>query len=216
MSATTAIERTAWIIDRLTPFAEAQGMRYLSAQRQFRRPTATGFAALIVSLSHYAADSVLELHLAIRNDLIENTAFRYTNGLTAFAPNSLTLVASTAKLRGLPIDRYTIGTEADAEAAMEALLPWLKQAIPAFWAQYASVQAIDKALNVAPTKPTALMPNQQLRCLRGLVAARYAQRTDWVNLVPIYRGLLDQYYATPPIVHGFGRLVDFLRTYVPN
>lgn len=191
-------------------------MTYLPRQKQFRAATPTGFRALIVSLSHYATDSVLELHLALRNDLIESTAFRHTNGLSAFAPDSLTLVTSTAKLRARRYDRYTIATEADAEKAVAELLPWLETEAAAFWTRHDGVVAVDRALNETPTVDTHLLPNQQLRCLRGLVAARYAQRPDWTTLVPIYRQRLEVLYATPDVLHGYGRLVDFLQTYTPN
>ena len=129
-------DRTQWILNRLTPFAQARGMTYLPRQKQFRAVTPTGFRALIVALSHYATDSVLELHLALRNDLIESTAFRHTNGLSAFAPDSLTLVASTAKLRARRYDRYTIATEADAEKAVAELLPCLENEAAAFWMRH--------------------------------------------------------------------------------
>ena len=213
---TTPDTRTRWILDRLAPFAAAQGMTYLARQRQFRAMTISGFRALIVSLSHYATDSVLELHLGLRHDGIERTAFRYTNGLTAFAPDSLSLVVSTAKLRRRKYDRYTIAAEQDAEGATADLLAWLDEAAPKFWETHTTVSAIDAALNDHPETATWLMPNQQLRCLRGLVAARYAQRPDWATLIPVYRAQLVEHHAPPPLLDGYERLVDFLRTYTPN
>ena len=212
----TAPVRTAWVRTAFQQFARTREMTWLAAQQQYRGKTATGFRALILSLSHYAADSVLEVHLGLRHELVESTAFRYTNGLSGFAPNSLTVVASTAKLRGHPFDRYVLKTRADAERAAGALLPWLENRADAFWNNYQTLAPLDAALNDSPEAPTLLMPNQSLRCLRGLVVARYAQRPDWPTLIPVYRQRLEDLYATEPIWHGYERLVDFLRTYTPN
>ena len=212
----TPTDRAAWVHAALRPFAVQHQLAWLPRQQQYRRTTPTGFRALIVSLSHYATDSVLELHLALRHDLIETTAFRYTNGLSAFAPDSLTLVASSAKLRGVAFDRYVIRQPEDVQRASAVLLPWLAANAEAFWDKYAELRAVDVALNAEPTTNTLLMPNQQLRCLRGLVAARYAQRPNWEVLIPLYRQRLVELYATEPIRYGYERLVDFLRTYTPN
>ena len=213
---TNTTQRLQYVLDRLSPFAAEHGLQWLARQSQFRAREPYGFRSLIVSVSHYAQDSMVELHLGLRNDLIETTAFRYTDGLTVFAPDSLTLVASTAKLRGLRTDRHLIATEADADRVMRSLLTWIGREGPAFWERYASLGQIDAALNHQPEAPTYLIPNAQLRCFRGLVAARYAQRPGWEQLIPVYRRELQRLYATPALLHGYVQLATFLRSYLPN
>ena len=204
------VQRQQAIQNALSPFCTEKGFQYLARQNQFRRSTPTGFEAIILSVSHYDDLSLLEIHLGIRNEQIERLAFPFTNGVESFAPDSLTIVSSIGKLKGVKYERHELIDLPSIKQVSSQIIDFLQSKGLAFLENYASITQIDAALNLAPQTPTPLMPNQAHRCLRAITAARLNDHSQFEQLTLTYRQRLIDLHTPAPLVNRYDRLVNFL------
>ncbi|TXB61458.1 hypothetical protein [Phaeodactylibacter luteus] len=202
---------------RLGRLLEPQGYTWLPRLHQFRREEPTGFRCIILALSPVPEGALLELHLGIRLQLVEQMAFPYTNGLQGFMPDSMTLAFPLSRLFGKPFQRFDVPFEGLPEAVFRVLEQQLSaQGLP-FLERHSSVAALHGLFNAQPTAPLHLVHNQVNRCLRGLALAHLHDRAQLSRLIAAYRqSLEEQYFAPPSALEKFERLSAFLLNYQPN
>lgn len=208
--------RTQLIYQKLEEYLKPKGFTLVGRLNQFRKTSSIGFQTVIVSLSHYDDLSILEVHLGVRNDLIEKMAFQFTNGSPIYREDSLTLVASVGKLQGKRWLRHEIQSGQDLTTALQQTLLFLEQKGLAWLERHQKTNVIDHVLNEDPFERTLLMPNQIHRCYRGLVAAKMNHREGFSLLVNAYRTLLDELLAPEYQKEVFERLRVFLEEYSVN
>ncbi|MEM6321896.1 MAG: hypothetical protein AAF960_29825 [Bacteroidota bacterium] len=209
-------ERNNWLYERLAKHCEPKGFNLLPNKHQFRRRTELGFQTLILSTSHYDDITIFELHLGIRNEVIEKMAFQFTNGLPLFQRDSMTLVTSMGKLQGLAFQRFDIKKEADAEGAMRQVALFQETVGWGWLEKHQGAKAIHGALNKLPLEKTILMSNQIYRCFRGLVAAKLTNQFNYAELELEYRDYLKWLRAPDYQLLIFDRLRRFLKDYSAN
>lgn len=202
---------------RLGRLLEPQGYTWLPNLHQFRREEPTGFRCVILSLSPVPEGALLEVHLGIRSQLVEQMAFPYTNGLQGFLPDSMTLVFPLSKLFGKRFQRFDVPPDGLPEAVLRTLGQQLSEQGLPFLERHSSTAALHSLFNAQPTAPLYLVHNQVNRCLRGLALAHLQDRAQLSQLTVTYRqSLKEQYFATPSALEQFERLAAFLLNYQPN
>jgi len=207
----------AQVAERLQPLLRERGYQWLPHLHQFRRSRSKGFSCVILSTSHYENGSLLEVHLGLRHDDVENLAFPFTNGLPGFQPDSMTLVTPMSRLFGKPYQRFEVRSQDSLDSAIEQLSSQLQEEGLEFLKDYSELAAVDRLLNAQPEEPVQLLHNQINRCFRALVSAKLRQRTDFAALAEHYaRFLQERLFAPAPTLEKFGRLRRFLEQYSMN
>jgi hypothetical protein len=64
-----------------SPIFEKHGFEARHELWQYRKESSHGFKAFIISISEYEDDCLVELHLGIRIDSVENFVYRYVHAL---------------------------------------------------------------------------------------------------------------------------------------
>lgn len=204
------------IVTQLRPFFERKGFLHLPQWEQFRKPTPTGFQAVIISLADYDDLSLLEIHLGVRQDAVENLAYPFTNGLMGFRENSMTLVTPLAKLHGHAYQRFELKDMPDMSAPLEQITEQLLKGGFSFLSKYTRIEEMEQLYNRHPKHHLPLVHNQINRCLRGIVLARLNHRTDFDQMAGIYHQRLQELRAPEVTIQKFERLRDYLRTFSEN
>lgn len=204
------------IVHALQPYLAPKGFLYLPKWEQYRKPTPSGFQSVIVALAPYEDLSLLEVHLGIRQDSVENLAYPFTNGLMGFQDNNMTLVTPLAKLHGHAFQRFEVRQPADGARAAQEILDQLEKGGLRFLDKYSRLEEMCSLFNRHPKHPLPLVHNQINRCLRGLVLARLNHRSDFEELGAIYRERLQVLRAPEAAVQKFDRLRNYLRSYSVN
>lgn len=201
----------------MQPLFQEKGFYFVPAFKQYRKLTPIGFQCVIFSFSHYPDGSLVEVHLGIRVDMVEQLAFPYTNGLPGFKEDSLTLVTPLARLFGMPFDRFDLVNRQDLVQASRKINYQLDEKGWQFLQANMRLTHLDQLFNNHPEKKLHLVHNQANRYLRGITIARLNQDPNFQSLAQIYRRQLKLLpTATDGIRHGFDRLFQFLLGYSPN
>lgn len=201
----------------IAPLFLEKGFRYISPFQQYRKLTPNGFQCVIFSFSHYSEGSLLEVHLGIRIDMVEQLAFPYTNGLPGFKEDSLTLVTPMARLFDMPFERFDLVNRQDLIQASRKIHYQLAEKGWQFLRANLRLAELDQLFNDYPEKELHLVHNQANRCIRGITIARLNQDPNFQRLAQIYRHQLKTIpTATEGTRKSFDRLFQFLLGYSPN
>jgi len=202
--------------EALQPFLEDLDFQWYAAGQQYRRETNLGFQCVITAFTHYDDLSLLEVHAGIRLDAVENLAFPFTNGLSGFRGDSMTLVTPIARLFGRRHQRYELATTKEADEAARDIISRLESEGLSFLDRYFNLSRMDALFNEEPEKLLPYIHNAANRCLRGITLARLARRDNFDQLVRAYRQQLRLQYATENTLARFDQLVNILRNYSEN
>jgi len=213
---TTYEQRESWIFTPLIPFFAKAEFTYLPALKQFRKDMPNGFQNVVISISHYENSSVVEAHLGIRLESVEQMAFQFTMGLTGFQQDSHTLITSIGRLKDKKYERYSVAQAEEAQRATSAIQTYMQQHGFEFLNNYSSANALDCLFNEQPDEPLSLVYNNFNRCLRGVVLAHLTHRENFEELVQTYLHELRATATPQQLQDRFIRLVQFLSSYSPN
>lgn len=204
------------IIAGLQPLLQMKGFVYVGQWDQFRKPTPSGFQSVILSLANYPDASLLEIHLGVRQDAVENLAYPFTNGLMGFQTNSMTLVTPLAKLHGHAFQRFEISVSTDLATILSQISDQLEKGGFSYLDKYSRLEEMCHLFNKHPNHPLPLVHNQINRCLRGMVLAKISQKNGFETLTQIYRDRLVSMRVPQDTLDKFDRLRTYLRTYSSN
>ena len=209
--------RESWVAERLKPFFKEQGFTWLPHLHQFRKSTERGFTCVIIAVSDYDDCSLLEAHLGVRIDEVENLTFPFTNGLPGFQPDSMTIVTPLSRLNGQPFERFELKDEDSADEAVSAIRIQLQQKGLHFINHYSNLENMEALFNETPEKALPFVHNQANRCFRAVVLAQLLLRKDFEQLAATYRHRLEKELFVPlPTLDKYTRLVNFLSFYSQN
>jgi hypothetical protein len=206
----------ALILDRLASVAEPAGMQLLPHLNQFRGATPTGFQTLIASVSPYGEACVLEIHLGIRLDEVENIVFSFTNGLPGFRNDSMTLVTSMARLAARRFWRFELQQPGDLSVAVAAIAQFMSDTGYAFLEQHRSPEQMAQTLQDDQHRSFPLVSNAVHRCMRSIVLHRLLQRSHFEQLVAAHQNMLQAVMTPRHLQKRYAELATFLRTYSMN
>ena len=207
---TTPFELT--LFEQLDTFFAEYDFVLLPERRQFRRPTATGFQNVIVSVSPQPQEHWVEINFGLRHAAIEQQAQQFLDVPAEFRPDANTLVISIGQFNHLRYFQYKIQNQDDLRDAAEQIRQFFEHQGFTFLNQASTLAFLEKTFNAYPAEPCRFVYNQVHRCFKGIVAARLAGNPRFADLVNRYRSLLPVYGATEADEAAFSRLADFLQT----
>ena len=204
------------VVSGLALFLQPMGFVYVAQWNQFRRPTQTGFQSIIISMANYSDVSLLEIHLGVRQDTVENLAYPFTNGLLGFKPNSMTLVTPLAKLHGHSFQRFEVSISTDLRPILQEIQTQLNKGGFSFLDKYISLNELDNLFNRHPNHPLPLVHNQVNRCIRGIVMSKINKQPGFEALTQMYRDRLEALRVPQQTLDKYDRLRSYLRSYSSN
>ena len=216
MGNSTSIQERG-VADALSVKLKQNGFDWLPRLHQFRRSTEKGFSCLILSSSPATEGIMIEAHIGLRLDAVENLAFPFTNGLPGFQPDSMTIVAPLANLYGKRFQLLNLKNEKDQVAAAKLFITQFEDKGLPFIEEYNELSELNQLFNLSPSTTLSIVHNQINRCFRGLVIAKLSQSPDFEKIAEAYQQMLtNKLYATDQAVQKFERLKWFLQHYSMN
>ncbi len=204
------------VLDELLLALPSDGFVQFLAQHQLRRQTSFGFEHIVVSLSTYPEVSLLEFFIGLRHELVERTAFQFTNGHKGFAPQSHTLLVPMSLLMGQKILRYHIHKPEDVEAAVAQFKLQFDEVGRAFWKQNQTIDQLHQLFNSKPLEPLPFVPNDFIRCIKGLVISKLVQNPNHDQLEDIYFHKMSNNGTPKELLNNYVRLIGLFRLHSFN
>jgi hypothetical protein len=204
------------LLDEVFLSLATQNFYPFPAQHQLRRNKTFGFESVVVSVSSYEDVSLVEFFLGIRHELVEKTAFQFTNGHKAFAPNSHTLLVSMALLLGKKIQRYSLKTQDEIEGVVSDFLENLKEVGYDFWQANQSLEQLHNLFNSNPSEPLRAVSNELIRAVKGTVISKLIQNPNHEELEELYFHKLSNNGTPKEMLDNYLRLIGLLRLHSYN
>ena len=211
---TTTVE--AWTVAELRPFLEAAGYSWHAPLHQFRRPTPAGFVCVILSVSDFVDSALVEAHLGIRIDRVEELVFDHLNGAPGFRRDSMTLVTPLARLYEQRSERFPVSDRAGAAQAAAKIWTRIDDRGLPFLETFSDLLPLERLFNGAPDETVSLLHNPIHRCFRGLALAKLGERPDLPALYATYREQLKAPYGADWALVSFTALAQELLGYSLN
>lgn len=196
---------------------ESSHFEPLPRLHQFRRTTPFGFQCVILSVSTYEDLELVEFHLGIRFDQVEQMAFSFTNGLTGFQADSTTLITPLGRILGQEPLRYKIRHPDDVRSVVETFwMHFQSRGLP-FFERFEKIKSLDTLFNAAPEEPCPWVNNLFHPAFRGLAVGALLARDDLAVLIEQHRAALHRFGAYGRIIENYNRLARYLLDYLhPN
>lgn len=182
------------VCQAIWPWVEEQGFRPWEGRSAFMRKRQDGFHALLISVSPYPEEWWVEVQVGIRLDLVEESAFQFTQGLQDFHPYSLTAHVPLHVLSGSAYKRF-ICPPNDWATLRQEVEPALHEHAWPFFEKYSQLLALEKAYNSDPRSACYLHANRFYRCFRGMVLAKATHQRQMATLGQIYADELNRHGA---------------------
>ncbi len=203
------------LLHQLNTLVRSQSYELLEAQNQLRKRTDSGFHNVIVAAGA-AVPTLVELHLGIRINIVEDLVYQFTNGISGYGPHSTTLIASAGRIEGMPYLRYELNEIAEVPAIVQQMNAFLVAKGFDFLQKNQRIEALNTLYNTKATQKSLLLPNLLHRSLRGIVLAKLTQQEDWMQLAETYRLQLMQKGIPGPMIQRYVLLTNYLQTFSVN
>lgn len=194
------------------PYLHDEGYSVLPHLHQWRKKTDAGFQCVILSLLPVPEGQLLEVHVGLRIDAVEEMVFSFTNGLPGFRRDSLSLVTPLGKISGRFPQRWLLRKEEDWSAVGEK---WnrqrMEEGVP-FLQRYTSLAGLHQLLNLQLDEKCPYIHNQYYRAFRGMAVAKLTSYPALEELAEAHRLQLETLRAPDYIVQRFERLRGYLLT----
>ncbi|MEM6297721.1 MAG: hypothetical protein AAF740_03430 [Bacteroidota bacterium] len=204
------------LFERLRDFFAAAGYGFLLEQKQYRQRTRTGFRNVILSMTDYEGELIVEVNLGIRKDHVEEIVQQFLTTRNDFQSEANTIIISIGKLTNNPYFRYKVINDEDLELCQEQICHFMSTQGFDFLNEVDNLMRLDTALNKSPRKPSKYMYNQRHRCFKGLVVAYLNKNPNYEQLTHIYREVLQAQGSSDMILLNYQRMVDLLANYSVN
>ncbi len=204
------------LFERLRDFFAAAGYRFLLEQKQYRQQTRTGFRNVILSMTDYEGELVVEVNLGIRKDHVEEIVQQFLTTRDDFQSEANTIIISIGKLTNNPYFRYKIVNDEDLELCQEQICQFMSTQGFDFLSEADNLMRLDTALNKNPRQPSKYIYNQRHRCFKGLAIAYLNKNPNYEQLTQIYREVLQAQGSSDMILLNYQRMVGLLANYSVN
>lgn len=200
------------------PYFTLYGFQYHAATNQYRRELegGEGFQSIILSITPYDDELLLEFFLAARHTALEQMIYRLTNGFINYAPHSTSVVMSVAKLskEGKPW-RASVRAIDDLNTVLLTLEMMLEDYGWQHLRNWSTLSELERLFNAQPFD-LSLQPNPFHKALRGTCMAKLCHRADLDGIYEDYRELLDEYRVPWQQIQRFINLNTILENYHQN
>jgi hypothetical protein len=195
---------------RLLPFFDQHGYVLIPEKKQFRKFIPQGFLNVILTVSSYDDETLIEVNFGCRNDQIEQIAQQFLGHQEEYRDDANTLVISIGKFNEAKYFRYKVIEEEDIQTVCAEIERFFVERGFLFFQQSHTVEQLDHVLNDQPHKTCKFLYNQIHRYFKGLVVAKLRNRENFLDLTDIYRRQMIRTGATSKELHEFERLVGYM------
>lgn len=175
-------------------------------------PRDGGRAAFALKLTEDAGGWRVTPAFGVRFDAVEELFHRAWGGDAAVRSSSMTLEAEAWRLAGnFDRDQFKVATQEDALKAAAESLGVFDRSAQLFYRRYATLAAIDAALNTRPEDATPFFQSEPVRAGRGLAVASLIRPEAAPALAAAYRRHVARIDAGPGM-RSLLRLVELLES----
>lgn len=183
------------IVQAVAPELVSSGFALNSASDRFVRRPSKGvahFYHLLINESQPFAR--LDIHLAVRLDIVE-TIFHRTSGFEKrFQPGTPTMGGALDAIARNPDFKMLLDEEHGPQRARSLLVtPTMLQFYEDWFSRFSKIENIDTELNEDPFRESPNRPTPWLRCSTGIIVAWMLKRPDYGRLATIYREMLRSF-----------------------
>jgi hypothetical protein len=203
------------VFDRFYPYFDPRGYQSFPDLSQYRKNESFGFKTMILSITNYPEETMMEAHLGVRLQEVEEMAYQFTQGLPGFRKDSMTMVTSMARLSGKPHWRFHLQNEDDLNQAYLTVIDFMETKGIDLLNQWSNKAHLNFLYNGQPDN-LQLHYNLFNKAVRGLVIARQAGGSNFEQLIKAYEQLLKEKYIPEQQMKAFYRLIEFLMVYHVN
>lgn len=201
---------------QLQPVFNAQGYEAIPAKKQFRKSNGSGFKNIIFSMSGDEEEQIINVHMGLRFDLVEDLVCQFLDIPASKEKESNTIIASLSRFHRLPYHRFIITDDSSLQHTCEQIAGFMQHKGFRFLNACEKLKRIDAVVNRKPALSCPYMYNQIHRCFKGITIARLLHRTDFEQLVTIYSNYLYSQWAPRHLIENFDKLANYLRHFSFN
>jgi hypothetical protein len=206
---------TNQILHAVHDITAPEGFELLKDLNQFRKPTTHGFQTILLSITPYDEEFIVEVQIGARHNQVEKTIYQLTNGLISYQQDSMTFVTSLGRLAGNLFLRFQVEQEKQLVLMQEFIHDYLHQNGFEFLKQLSDIHFIEALYNNKPSDSTYFY-NYFYKALRGLVLARYVDNPNYVRIRDTYALELDKRGVPLVNIKKFNSLAMVMNNYSAN
>lgn len=182
---------------------------------QFKKDNLAGFDTVIISLSEYDSDFLIEFHLGKRIDKVEKFASAYLDYPSDFSNYSMTIVCSFARLNSRKFQRFTISNYEDLKKIAEEMDDFLNKRGFRVLEQWSSLTNLNSVYNEDPYSMN-MFYNPFTKAVRGTIINKFIGDERYELLQQVYKSILHKNGVPERSIQEYQRLSSFLNIYSPN
>jgi hypothetical protein len=198
------------LFQKLHPLLGNYGFDLMPERKQFRKNTSIGFENIILSVSNYDEESLVEVNFGCRHHEIEKVAQQFLTNSPEYWQEANTLIISIGKYNEAKYFRYKVFDEEDLETVCQQIEHFFTDRGFTLLSEFSGLKAVDEILNKEPQKQCRFVYNQTHRCFKGLIAAKLTNRENFFDLAETYRKSLIKLNASIEELHQYERLLSYL------
>lgn len=204
------------LLVKISNFLYEVGFTLDLPRKLFYKKIEVGFQYIIPSVSQYEEEALAEIHLGVRQELVEDLAQPFSQTLQIQKDQTFTLLTSEGRLCKQPYKRYNLKTEEDLENFNLQFQAFYEQKGKGFLEEISTLDNLDSLVNQNPEKVHPYFFNQFQRCIKGLCVARLNQNSDFEKLAETYHQLLQQKRIPQQQIKLFENLWGYLKNFSLN
>lgn len=200
---------------KLEPSFKEADFVWLPDKNQFRKTTVNGFQNVIISVSTYDNERVIEVQLGVRSNLVEEMAQQFLTNYEAYKPDANTLIISIGGFKNDKYFRYKVKDLEELSACVASIEIFFKEHGFTFLERVSNIKVLDEIMNENPHKHNKYIYNQAHRCFKGIILAKVNDRHHLFGLIEIYRTYLLK-TASDEALNNYERMVSYLLHFSSN
>lgn len=193
-----------------------KGFNLLNNDTQFSYTLKGGLKTIILSVSEYDPDFLVEVHLGIRYHKIEEMIYPITNGLKEFSKNSHTFITSAGRLLGETHLRYSIATPSDLKRVKPFIHNFMEDFGWGFLNDLEELSFTEEIFNSFTDYYNNLFYNSYTRAIRGMTLAKLCRPENYESIKETYLEQLIASCYPETYMSRFNSLTLFLDHYSEN
>jgi hypothetical protein len=185
------------------------------SKNQFRKVNDKGFQNIIVSVTSYDNEQVIEVQFGVRNELIESMVQQFIISSATYKPDANTLIMSIGMYNGTPYVRQKVKDSVTFDETLVSIQHFFLKEGFEFMNYSQDIKVIDELLNHEAHLKSKYIYNQVHRCFKGIAAAKLNDHPHLFGLIDNYRTQLLKYASDAELIE-FERSVSYLLHFFAN
>lgn len=198
------------LYQQLKEYFSLHAFKLLPEYKQFRKDTDIGFQNIIISVTKYDKEIIVEVNIGVRVNLVEDFAQQFLDVPIEYRQHANTIITSIGKLSNTKYLRYKIENEEDVNTCYEAIRDFMHEQGFAFLDYACRLANLDVLLNEKPHKASTHVYNQTHRCFKGIIVAKLNNNPLFFELIDKHQQALEKLKVGEVEMEKYMKLVNFL------